>query len=139
MASRTASTRLLSRLRAGVQVREESVVEEWAGIVEWAAGNTVAGSEGAATIRDGYVDTGVPIAGEGAPLVSEFALMELVAVLGRSPDGGRLYVGRVLKCAWRLPQVYASVVAGRLAPWRAERIAEATRPLSADAAAFVDR
>ncbi|AIY16794.2 hypothetical protein KR76_08460 [Pimelobacter simplex] len=65
--------------------------------------------------------------------------MELVAVLGRSPDGGRVYVGRVLECAWRLPQVYASVVAGRLAPWRAERIAEATRPLCPDAAAFVDR
>ncbi|AIY18554.2 hypothetical protein KR76_20570 [Pimelobacter simplex] len=114
-------------------------MREWAGIVEWAAGNVVLGSEGAATIRDGFVDTGLPIAGEGAPLVSEFALMELVAVLGRSPDGGRVYVGRVLECAWRLPQVYASVVAGRLAPWRAERIAEATRPLCPDAAAFVDR
>ena len=90
-------------------------------------------------IREGYLDTGVPIAGEGAPLVSEFALMELVAVLGRSPDGGRLYVGRVLECAWRLPNVYAAVVAGRLAPWRAERIADATRGLCAEAAAFVDR
>ncbi|WP_141267189.1 DUF222 domain-containing protein, partial [Pimelobacter simplex] len=138
------STTLLADLRAEVRGREESVVREWAGIVEWAAGNVVAGSAGAeavgaATIRDRFVDTGLPIAGEGAPLVSEFALMELVAVLGRSPDGGRVYVGRVLECAWRLPQVYASVVAGRLAPWRAERIAEATRPLCPDAAAFVDR
>ncbi|WP_377324405.1 DUF222 domain-containing protein [Pimelobacter simplex] len=136
------STALLAGLRAGVRVREESVVAEWAGIVEWAAGNVVAGSAGAvgaATIRDGFVDTGLPIAGEGAPLVSEFALMELIAVLGRSPDGGRVYVGRVLECAWRLPQVYASVVAGRLAPWRAERIAEATRLLCPAAAAFVDR
>ncbi|WP_418064014.1 DUF222 domain-containing protein [Pimelobacter simplex] len=135
------SSALLADLRAGVRVREESVVAEWAGIVEWAAGNTLseAEAEGAATIRDGFVDTGLPIAGEGAPLVSEFALMELIAVLGRSPDGGRVYVGRVLECAWRLPQVYASVVAGRLAPWRAERIAEATRPLCAEAAAFVDR
>ncbi|AIY19036.1 HNH endonuclease signature motif containing protein [Pimelobacter simplex] len=135
------STALLAGLRAEVRGREESVVREWAGIVEWAAGNTLteAAAEGAATIRDGFVDTGLPIAGEGAPLVSEFALMELVAVLGRSPDGGRVYVGRVLECAWRLPQVYASVVAGRLAPWRAERIAEATRPLCPAAAAFVDR
>ncbi|KAB2812395.1 HNH endonuclease [Pimelobacter simplex] len=134
------STALLADLRAEVRGREESVVREWAGIVEWAAGNTVADpGAGAATIRDGFVDTGVPIAGEGAPLVSEFALMELVAVLGRSPDGGRVYVGRVLECAWRLPQVYASVVAGRLAPWRAERIAEATRPLCPEAAAFVGR
>ncbi|MCG8154236.1 hypothetical protein GUY44_27450, partial [Pimelobacter simplex] len=133
------STALLAGLRAEVRGREESVVREWAGVVEWAAGNVVRGSEGAATIHDGFVDTGLPIAGEGAPLVSEFALMELIAVLGRSPDGGRVYVGRVLECAWRLPQVYASVVAGRLAPWRAERIAEATRPLCPEAAAFVDR
>ncbi|MFJ9313975.1 DUF222 domain-containing protein [Pimelobacter simplex] len=133
------STALLADLRAEVRGREESVVREWAGIVEWAAGNTLTEAEGAATIRDGFVDTGLPIAGEGAPLVSEFALMELVAVLDRSPDGGRVYVGRVLECAWRLPQVYASVVAGRLAPWRAERIAEATRPLCPEAAAFVDR
>jgi len=134
------SSALLADLRAEVRGREESVVREWAGIVEWAAGNTVADpAAGAATIRDGFVDTGLPIAGEGAPLVSEFALMELIAVLGRSPDGGRVYVGRVLECAWRLPQVYASVAAGRLAPWRAERIAEATRPLCPAAAAFVDR
>jgi hypothetical protein len=133
------SSTLLDGLRADVRAREELVLREWAGIVEWVTSNMVAEVEGAATIRDGYVDTGVPIAGDGAPLVSEFALMELVAVLGRSPDGGRLYVGRVLECAWRLPQVYASVIAGRLAPWRAERIAEATRSLCREAAAFVDR
>ncbi|HWJ66200.1 MAG TPA: HNH endonuclease signature motif containing protein, partial [Nocardioides sp.] len=88
---------------------------------------------------DGVIDTGVPIAGEGAPLVSEFALMELIAVLERSPDSGRAYVGRVIECAWRLPLLYAAVVAGKVAPWRAERVADLTRPLSAEAAAFVDR
>ncbi|MBU2696215.1 hypothetical protein [Pimelobacter sp. 30-1] len=52
--------------------------------MEWAAGNVIVGSaeaEGAATIRGDFVDTGLPIAGESAPPVSEFALMELVAVL----------------------------------------------------------
>jgi hypothetical protein len=71
--------------------------------------------------------------------VSEFALMELVAVLGRTPDGGKAYVGRVIESAWRLPNVYDAVATGRLAPWRAERIADLTHPLSTDAAAFVDR
>ncbi|WP_408898110.1 HNH endonuclease [Nocardioides sp. R1-1] len=130
---------VLSELRAGVQDREALVVREWVGIVEWASRHVVAGPEGAATITDGYLDTGVPIAGDGAPLVSEFGLMELVAVLGRSPDGGRAYVGRVIECAWRLPHVYDAVVAGRLAPWRAERIAERTHGLNSEAAAFVDR
>ncbi|WP_141006471.1 hypothetical protein [Nocardioides humi] len=130
---------LLSELRAGVLERDALVVREWAGIVEWAGEHVVATPEGAATITDGFLDTGVPIAGDGAPLVSEFALMELVAVLGRSPDGGRAYVGRVIECAWRLPTVYAAVMAGRLTPWRAERIADLTHALNADAAGFVDR
>ncbi|GAA4091693.1 hypothetical protein GCM10023066_29340 [Nocardioides kongjuensis] len=130
---------MLSRLSAGIQVRNQLLVEEWAAIVEWASDHIVTGPEGAATITEGYLDTGVPIAGDGAPLVSEFALMELVAVLGRTPDGGKAYVGRVIECAWRLPNVYDAVVAGRLAPWRAERIADLTRGLSAEAAGFVDR
>jgi hypothetical protein len=135
----TGISTMLASLRAEVEVREASVIREWATIAAWAQENVVDGLAGAATIREGFVDTGLPIAGDGAPLVSEFALMELVAVLGRTPDGGRAYVGRVLGCAWRLPNVWAAVMAGRLAPWRAERISDLVGPLSADAAAFVDR
>ncbi|GAA3652714.1 hypothetical protein GCM10022237_10780 [Nocardioides ginsengisoli] len=130
---------MLESLRAEVAGREASVIREWTTIAAWAEANVVAGVEGAATIRDGFVDTGLPIAGDGAPLVSEFALMELVAVLGRTPDGGRAYVGRVLGCAWRLPNVWAAVMAGKLAPWRAEKIADQTHALCAEVAAFVDR
>ncbi|GAA1528751.1 hypothetical protein GCM10009788_35170 [Nocardioides humi] len=130
---------MLSAIRAEVEGRQASQIREWEAIVTWASEHVVTTPEGAATITDGYLDTGVPIAGDGAPLVSEFALMELVAVLGRSPDGGRAYVGRVIECAWRLPQVYAAVMTGRLTPWRAERIADLTHGLNADAAGFVDR
>jgi 5-methylcytosine-specific restriction endonuclease McrA len=65
--------------------------------------------------------------------------MELIAVLGRSPDGGRDYVGRVIELGWRLRRVFAAVLEGRCATWRAERLADLTRQLSADAAEFVDR
>ncbi|WGY03430.1 hypothetical protein QI633_06620 [Nocardioides sp. QY071] len=130
---------VLSRLSAGIRARNDLLVEEWTAIVEWASDHIVTGPEGAATITEGYLDTGVPIAGDGAPLVSEFALMELVAVLDRTPDGGKAYVGRVIECAWRLPNVYAAVSSGRLAPWRAERIADLTHGLCAEAAGFVDR
>jgi hypothetical protein len=138
-ASVTSTATVLTELRAEVEVRQASLIREWSRIATWAEGNTVEGLVGAATIREGFVDTGLPIAGDGAPLVSEFALMELVAVLGRTPDGGRAYVGRVLGCAWRLPNVWAAVMAGRLAPWRAERISDLVGPLTAEAAAFVDR
>jgi hypothetical protein len=133
------TTALLSSISAAVGVRRDALIEEWRGIVGWAEANVVDSLEGAATIAEGsYLDTGVPIAGDGAPLVSEFALMELIAVLGRTPDGGRAYVGRVLGCAWRLPETWAQVMTGRVEPWRAERVADLTGSLSAQAARFVD-
>jgi hypothetical protein len=130
---------LLTELGATVRGKRQLEVREWVAIVAWADQNVVDTLEGAATVLAGVVDTGVPIAGPGAPLVSEFALMELIAVLGRSPDGGRMHVGGVIECAWRLPHVYAAVVAGRIPPHKAHRIADATRSLCPEAAAFVDR
>ena len=129
----------LASLRAENELRQASLIREWTTIASWGAENVVAEPEGAATIREGFIDTGLPVAGDGAPLVSEFALMELAAVLGRSPDGGRVYVGQVLSCAWRLPNVWAAVMAGRLETWRATRIATLTHSLSFAACAFVDR
>ncbi|WP_168798424.1 HNH endonuclease signature motif containing protein, partial [Nocardioides sp.] len=100
--------------------------------------HVVDGPAGAATLTAGFLDTGIPIAGPGAPLVSEFGLMELIATLERSPDGGRAYVGRVIECAWRLPGIYAAVLDGRCSTYRAEQVADLTRPLSRHAAAHVD-
>ncbi|WP_344777618.1 HNH endonuclease signature motif containing protein [Nocardioides panacisoli] len=134
------STRdLLAGLTTALKVQRDARIDEWCQIVAWADANTTDCTEGAATITDGFLDTGVPIAGPGAPLVSEFGLMELVAVLGRSPDGGRDYVGRVIELGWRLQRTFAAVLDGRCAAWRAERLADLTRQLSADAAEFVDR
>ncbi|WP_157514963.1 hypothetical protein [Nocardioides sp. J54] len=130
---------LLGDIRSEVVARKSSQVREWIAIVAWADQNVVETEEGAATLLDGVVDTGVPIAGPGAPLISEFALMELIAVLGRSPTGGRAYVGQVIECAWRLPRLYQAVVAGRVDTWKAQRIADLTHPLCPEAAEFVDR
>ncbi|WP_028657049.1 hypothetical protein [Nocardioides sp. J54] len=132
-------TELLGDIRSEVVARKSSQVREWIAIVAWADQNTLDSPEGAATLLDGVVDTGVPIAGPGAPLVSEFALMELIAVLGRSPIGGCAYVGQVIECAWRLPRLYRAVVAGRVDTWKAQRIADLTHPLCPEAAEFVDR
>ncbi|WP_141006586.1 hypothetical protein [Nocardioides humi] len=119
---------LLRTIRSGARSRAALVVAEWVAVVAWAERHVVTTPEGAATLTDGVIDTGVPIAGDGAPLISDHHLMELVSVLDRSAQGGRAFVGRVVECAWRLPRVYAAVTRGRLAPWRAERIADLTRP-----------
>jgi hypothetical protein len=84
-------------------------------------------------------DTGIPIAGEGAPLVSEFAVWEFATALGVTPDAGRNTIGLALELAHRLPRVWARVQDGSLAPWRARRIAETTLVLTPEAAAYVDR
>ncbi|WP_435768300.1 HNH endonuclease signature motif containing protein [Nocardioides sp. SYSU DS0651] len=136
---RCSTVELLAHAASEVRARRASLIREWQVITAWADQNIVDCEEGAATLVEGYVDTGIPIAGPGAPLVSEFALMELIATLERTPDGGRAYVGRVIGCAWRLKHIYAAVLAGRCAPWKAERVADLTHDLSPEAAAHVDR
>ncbi|TWG97335.1 hypothetical protein L615_003600000010, partial [Nocardioides sp. J9] len=136
--SKVSTASLLSWIADDAEARAHLEIREWKHIVAWAHANTVDQPDEAATVRDGFLDTGIPIAGPGTPLVSEFALMELIAVLGRTPDGGRLYVGKILECAWRLPELYTAVLDGNLAPWRALRIAELTHPLTQRAAAWVD-
>lgn len=80
----------------------------------------------------------VPLAGDGAPEVAEFAAAELAAVLGMSSHAGRCLVGDALELRHRLPRLWSRVLEGVLPAWRARRIAEQTRSLSLEAAAFVD-
>ena len=84
---------------------------------------------------------GVPIAGPGAPLVTEFATAEFAAAVGLGPEAGKRYVGHAVELAHRLPRLWARVVAGEVAAWRARRVAEQTigRGLTLEAARFVDR
>jgi hypothetical protein len=107
--------------------------------VEWAHLHVVDDVDGAATWWAGRgLDTGIPIAGEGCPLISEFAIPELAAALGLSQESGRRFLAVALELAHRLPRLWLRVQEGSLAPWRARRIAEETLDLSPEAAAHVD-
>ena len=107
--------------------------------VSWAAMHSVDSLAAAATMRvEGYGDTGIPVAGPGAPLVAEFSVVELATAVGMTTDAGRAYLGEAVELRYRLPRVWAQVTTGRLQAWRARRIARATVVLSPDAAAFVD-
>ena len=83
-----------------------------------------------------------PIAGEGAPLVAEFCLAELGAVLGISTTAAKKLVGHALELRHRLPRLWAQVQAGRVPAWRARAVAEVTihttPALTREAASFVD-
>jgi hypothetical protein len=96
-------------------------------------------ADAATWIADGGVDTGVPLGGEGVPLVSEFAIPELATALGMSTDAGRGLLTDALELAYRLPRVWARVQSGDLQAWRGRRIARETQLLSQEGAAFVDR
>ncbi len=137
---RRSTEELLASVRARGSVIQDEEVGRMRDVRDWALANTVDEDSGdEATIYAGRSDTGLPLAGDGAPLVSEFAVMELCALLGRSSTSGRDWVGKVLEVCFRLPGVWAGVQAGRVVPWRALCIAERTRLLSAEAVAHVDR
>src|SRR5262245_28300831 len=74
----------------------------------------------------GFGDTGIPVAGEGAPWVAEFAVAEFAAALGLPTEVGKAYVGEALELRHRLPRLWARVQAGDLQAWRARRIARTT-------------
>jgi hypothetical protein len=138
--TRTRSQELLAGIRDDQQVIADREIAKVRKVAEWAAEHVVAEDSGdASTITERGWDTGLPVAGEGAPLISDFAVMELSALLGRSYDSGRNYVGQVVELAYRLPKNWVRVLAGEVPVWKALRIADHTRLLPEDAAAFVDR
>ena len=82
------------------------------------------------------------IAGPGCPLVAEFCVAELGAVLGTSTTAAKKLIGQALELRHRLPRLWAQVQSGRVAPWRARLVAETTihasPPLTPEAAGWVD-
>src|SRR3954447_9715636 len=125
------------RARATANAAEAQVLADavaWAHLYEV----TDPGEASTVLVEHGH-DTGLPIAGDGAPMVSEFAVAEFASALGLSAGAGRNLVGQALELAHRLPKLWARVQAGSLAPWRARRVAEQTLALSMEAAEYVDQ
>ncbi len=77
--------------------------------------------------------------GDGTPGVAEFAPAELGVVLATSSSAAERLVGDALDLRHRLPRLWARIVAGEVKPWIGRRCAEATRHLSMDTVAVVDR
>ena len=131
---------VLAAARAARRAENVAAAEVLFQAIEWARLHQVDDLDDAATWPAGHgQDTGIPLAGDGAPLVSEFAVAEFASALGLSAGSGRNLLAQVLELAYRLPKVWARVRSGSLAPWRARRIAEETLILTPDAAAFVDQ
>jgi hypothetical protein len=77
--------------------------------------------------------------GRGVPEVGELCVPELATALHISTEAAGSLIADALELTHRLPRVWAGVRAGKLAPWRARRIAGRTVFLPPEGAEYVDR
>ena len=70
--------------------------------VTWAEQHPPESIAEAATWITAAGDTGLPIAGPGAPLVSEFCIAEFALAIGRSTDAGRAVIAAAVELKYRL-------------------------------------
>ncbi|NPC95255.1 HNH endonuclease signature motif containing protein [Nocardioides sp. zg-DK7169] len=130
--------------RAAVQRAETETLQ---GALAWAAMHpeeSVTPSASTAQANGGpfgpiFAEIAVPLAGEGTPLVAEFAPMELGAALGLSTDSAKSLIGDALELAHRLKRTWALVQAGEVPTWKARRVAQLTTTLPLAGAEYVDR
>jgi hypothetical protein len=107
--------------------------------VEWVVLHPEDALHDPASYRDaGGNDTGLSLAGPGAPTVAEYAVAEFAAAVGLGPGAGKWFLGECLELRYRLPRHWDQVVCGRLPAWKARRVARETIRLTPEAAAFVD-
>ncbi|NPC96757.1 HNH endonuclease signature motif containing protein [Nocardioides sp. zg-DK7169] len=122
--------------RAAAQAAEARLLE--AALV-WAAMHPEVSVSTSPTTGLVFGELAVPLAGEGAPLVAEFAPMELGAALGLSTDSAKSLIGEALELAHRLKRTWALVRAGKVPAWKARRVAQLTTTLPLSGAEYVDR
>jgi len=140
---------LLDGARAALARQREAEVEVLVAVADWADAHTedgvVADQYGPFGLlrSDAHLLSGADVFGElggpGAPLVSEFCVVEIAAALGLSSDSGRRLVGEAVELRHRLPRLWNRVMAGALPVWRARKIAQETNQLTPEGAEFVDR
>lgn len=85
-----------------------------------------------------WTERDLEVAGPGAPTVAEFSIAEFALSIGLNTDQGLLYVGDAVELAHRLPRTWERVLAGEVVAWKARRVAQQTKSLPMDAAAYVD-
>ncbi|MCW2853427.1 MAG: hypothetical protein JWM84_3091, partial [Nocardioides sp.] len=125
---------VLAQVRAGRNDQAQAELHTLNGVLQWCVLHTTDDEADAS-----FGDHGIPLAGDGAPWVSEFAVMELGAALGMSTDAAKRYVGAALEVRYRLPRIWARVEAMELPFYKARWIAEHTMALPPAGAAYVDQ
>jgi hypothetical protein len=84
-------------------------------------------------------DCNLTLGGDGSPLVAAFTAEPFAVALGVSTRAGMALIADALDLVHRLRRTHRLVESLQVAPWRARWLAPATRTLSKEAAAYVDR
>jgi Domain of unknown function (DUF222) len=126
----------LDRLTANRAAREAAEIDDLQCALHWAVLHGALETAGSPALPG--AERLVPLGGDGTPFVAEFAPAELGAEIGASPHAAAALIGDALDLAHRLPRLWAAVRTGQARPWIARKVAQAARPLAADAAAAVD-
>jgi hypothetical protein len=141
---------VLDRAVAAMTAKRRVEVEVLESALAWAHAHVVADEEVAAGWRSETIHTPgsaaalfgerpLPIAGDGTPLVAEFAVVELAGVLEQSHEATLALLGDVLDLAHRLPRLWALVRSLAVPVRLAREAARASRDLDVVAAAHADR
>lgn len=130
------SAAVLASARSAKRAENAAAVQLLSDAVAWALMHEPVESADAAYWWEGGAM--IPLAGEGTPLVAEYAVAELAAAIGLTTDAGRRLIGQAIELAHRLPRTWEQTRAGRVPAWRVRRVAEATMALTPEAASFVD-
>ena len=134
----TAHRTSLADVRATDQAARTAEVERLVAVLAWLEQHLVDPRTSDDVAFPDYGDGELLLAGDGAPAVSEAAVVELVTSLGLSDGAGRHFLGIWLEVRYRLPRLWQRVLDLEVAPWRARRVAESTRSLPLEGAAYVD-
>ena len=139
-----AAAAMSAKRRLEVEVLEAALAWAHAHVVgPHAAPGEVAGWRSDTVRRPGtaaalFGERALPIAGEGTPLVAEFCVMELAAVLDLSHEATLALLGDVVDLAHRLPRLWA-LRALRVPVHLARLAASESRDLTVSAAGHADR
>ena len=104
-----------ARLTAARLGREALDRELVAAVVAWAAAHPADDDEQHDVL---FGDRPAHAAGEGAPLVSEFAVCELATILHCTVQSATATLAECLELVHRLPRVHQLMVTGKLPAWR---------------------
>src|ERR1700712_4003584 len=100
---------VLEFVRSNRRVADAAVAAVLLGAVTWAEQHPPESITEAGTWISGGGDTGLPLAGPGAPLVAEFCIAEFALAIGRSTDSGRMLIADAVELKYRLPMVWIRV------------------------------